>query len=415
MWMFKNSKFKVEQIKATIDTNHCFSIQDARLVHIEGKGVLKKKTTYAEYSKHHDIESQLCLNDVPLVQYNCPYCPTCSGWVATGYGLEKAAVQDWSKTIQKMNEPFVSLNDSIEKLNPILKLLKSGLYLIADVVCYPTDGTGKFFWAASNEMTINHGTVQWYCNAQLEYVNSEPIYLYPSQHGNCYNKQRVDYYLEQFQQTKVLPHAVIYNFCENLSLVLDGHHKACAAALLGIPLPCVAIIPYQGRIKDKCYFSDVEIDAEQIPEQYSQEQQKSLETKTINQTKGMLEQRNREKEYQDSVKEYPTIEAYSFIKAANLRWKDLDNETIEKCFGEYTFENECKIESILYYLRFRKDPRLKPVAMRYLKWGTSRIAYELLSQLKDDPEVEQLFIDYLVDNEDKSDPILSIIHGYWDK
>ena len=414
--MFKNSSFKVEQINAAIDTRHCYSIQDARLIHVKGKGALKKKMTYAKNTKEHDIEEQLCLNEIPLVQYNSQYCPTCANWVATGHGIETAASSKWIKTIQKMNEPFVSLDDSIQKLTPILQLLESGLYLIADVVCYPTDGTGKFFWAASNEMTINHATTEWFqCDTRLEYITPEPIYLYPSQNVDCYNKKRVEYYLQQFQQTKVLPYAVIYNFCEGLSVLLDGHHKACAAALLGIPLSCVAIIPYQGRIDQKCCFSDIGIDAAQIPQKYLPHQKVDFDKKNINDAAGKLGQRNWEKEYQDSVKQYPTIEAYSFMKAANIQWKDFSNEEIEKCLQEHTFENEYKIEALLYALSFRKDPRLKAIAFRYLEWGGSHIAYELLSQLKNDAEVEQLFIDYLVNSEDKTDPILSIIHGYWDK
>ena len=43
------------------------------------------------------------------------------------------------------------------------------------------------------------------------------------------------------------------------------------------------------------------------------------------------------------------------------------------------------------------------------------LMYEFLVKIKDNPEIEQIFIDYIVQNEDINDPILKIIDSYWEK
>ena len=43
------------------------------------------------------------------------------------------------------------------------------------------------------------------------------------------------------------------------------------------------------------------------------------------------------------------------------------------------------------------------------------LMYEFLVKIKDNPEIEQIFIDYIVQNEDINDPILKIIGSYWEK
>jgi hypothetical protein len=43
--------------------------------------------------------------------------------------------------------------------------------------------------------------------------------------------ERVDYYKERFQQDGSLPHGIAVYVTEGMSVLLDGHHKAAAAAL----------------------------------------------------------------------------------------------------------------------------------------------------------------------------------------
>ena len=39
--------------------------------------------------------------------------------------------------------------------------------------------------------------------------------------------------------------------------------------------------------------------------------------------------------------------------------------------------------------------------------------YNILFQMKNNSEVEQIFIDYIVYNEDRDDPVLKLANSYW--
>ena len=41
------------------------------------------------------------------------------------------------------------------------------------------------------------------------------------------------------------------------------------------------------------------------------------------------------------------------------------------------------------------------------------IIYNILFQIKNNTEVEQIFIDYIVYNEDRDDPVLKLANSYW--
>lgn len=61
--------------------------------------------------------------------------------------------------------------------------------------------------------------------------------------------------------------------------------------------------------------------------------------------------------------------------------------------------------------------RLKQVALKCAKKIMDAnlivMVYHCLSLFKNDPEVEQLFIDYYVEHNDRNDPIQKIINNYW--
>jgi len=41
------------------------------------------------------------------------------------------------------------------------------------------------------------------------------------------------------------------------------------------------------------------------------------------------------------------------------------------------------------------------------------VIYNFLVNMKNNAEVEQIFIDYIVYNEDRDDPVLELINSYW--
>ena len=54
---------------------------------INGKAALTRRCG-EEDENYYAIFSQLLLNENPLVQATLPVCPTCSGLLAAGYGIE---------------------------------------------------------------------------------------------------------------------------------------------------------------------------------------------------------------------------------------------------------------------------------------------------------------------------------------
>jgi len=96
--------------------------------------------------------SNIALNEIPLIQINAPGCRTCESLLATGYGIENADCNELKEIRNRINADFLDLETSILDLSPVLKLLESGLYVIADMMCYRKNGEGNFFWNICNRL-----------------------------------------------------------------------------------------------------------------------------------------------------------------------------------------------------------------------------------------------------------------------
>lgn len=65
--------------------------------------------------------------------------------------------------------------------------------------------------------------------------------------------------------------------------------------------------------------------------------------------------------------------------------------------------------------------KAKNFAVRYAKASLKQeisnklklVIYNFLVNMKNNTEVEQIFIDYIVYNEDRDDPVLELINSYW--
>ena len=67
---------------------------------------------------------------------------------AAGYGLNMSDQQVISELHDILNKKFVSLEESVENLKPLLGLLQTGYYALVDSELCPTDGNGNFFLEA---------------------------------------------------------------------------------------------------------------------------------------------------------------------------------------------------------------------------------------------------------------------------
>ncbi len=268
----------------------------------------------------------------------------------------------------------------------------------------------------------------------LSYVFNQPVYLYPTQTTNSYNKDRVDYYIEKFKNSADnKPKAIVYNFEEFINFIIDGHHKACASTILKEPVSCILIIPdriYKNYYKNTCLnFSGILIDYKNIPKEYTgyiKKERFSPSQEKIEIKDGIVNNREWEKEYINSAKHYLSI-----IDYANIIDIMQDNEIevndifIENCLENFDEDSQLKMKKLLYLLEFTNIKKAQEIALKYARKTLreeeidkelKQLVYRILLSAKNNEEVEKIFIDYLVYySENKEDPILKIINLYWEE
>ena len=432
MFFFKKKEnLFVDILDLKVDCSEIINIKEAKLVYVNGKG---KLTVERGKSRYPDWEapSKIKLNDVPLIQAKIPDCSTCSSLLATGYGIENANCKELLEIQEKINSDYVNLETSINNMKPLLTLLESGFYLIADAICYPTDGE-NFFWNVPNNLKefLSAGSVYL---GEGTYVFDQPVYLYPTQTTDSYNKNRVDYYIEKFKNsTYNKPRAIVYNFEEFINFIIDGHHKACASTILKEPVNCILIIPnriYKNYYKNICLnFSGILVDYKNIPKEYTQYIKKekfSPSQEKIEIKDGIVNNREWEKEYINSAKHY-----LSLLDYANVIDIMQDNEIevndifIKNCLENFDKDSQVKMKKLLYLLEFTDIKKAQDIALKYARKTLreeeidkelKQLTYRILLNNKNNEEVEKVFIDYIVYHSDnKEDPILNIINLYWEE
>ena len=354
--LFKKDEknLSVEIIDIKLDTSTIPSIKEAKLVYINGKS--KLVTDIGRYDSNYRSPYQIKLNDVPLLQAKISNCPTCCSLLATGYGIENANCKELLDIQEKINSDYISLEKSIRDIEPLLTLLETGFYLIADAICYPTDGDKNFFWNIPNKLEKEN---------YFEYIYGQPVYLYPTQTTDSYDKNRVEYYIDKFiELDDSSPRTIVYNFTDYINFVIDGHHKACASALLGEPLRCILIIPaivtkYYNIEKERnevyLDFSSIKVSQAEIPEKYLpfvKEKRFKSKKKEIIIEDGSLNKREWKKEYLDSVKNY--INLYNYAKIIDILRKEkinINNNLMEEYLSNFDLVTQNKMKKIIYKLK----------------------------------------------------------------
>ena len=432
MFFFKKKEnLFVDILDLKVDCSEIINIKEAKLVYVNGKG---KLTVETGKSRHPDWEapSKIKLNDVPLIQAKIPDCPTCSSLLATGYGIENTNCKELLEIQEKINSDYINLETSINNMKPLLTLLESGFYLIADAICYPTDGE-NFFWNVPNNLTENLTTAPAYLG-EGTYVFNQPVYLYPTQTTNSYNKDRVDYYIEKFKNsTYNKPRAIVYNFEEFINFIIDGHHKACASTILKEPVSCILIIPdriYKNYYKNICLnFSGILVDYKDIPKKYTQYIKKekfSPSQEKIEINDGIVNNREWEKEYINSAKHYLSLLDYTnIIDIMQDNEIEVNDIFIKNCLENFDKDSQVKMKKLLYLLEFTDIKKAQEIALKYAKKTLreeeidkelKQLVYRILLNDKNNEEIENIFINYIVYYSDnKEDPVLNIINSYWEE
>ena len=432
MFFFKKKEnLFVDILDLKVDCSEIINIKEAKLVYVNGKGKLTVEIGKTE-PNIWQAPSKIKLNDIPLIQSKVSDIPTWCNLLATGYGIENANCKELLEIQEKINSDYINLETSIDNMKDLLTLLESGFYLIADAICYPTDGK-NFFWDVPNNLKEFSSAGPVYLRGGT-YISNQPVYLYPTQTTDSYDKDRVDYYVEKFKNsTYKKPRAIVYNFKDFINFILDGHHKACASTLLKEPVSCILIIPskiYEDYYKNTCLnFSGILINYKNIPREYTQYIKKENFSPSQEQMKirnGIVNNREWEKEYINSAKHYPSIIDYAnVIDIMHDNEIEVNDIFIENCLENFDEDSQVKMKKLLYLLEFTDIKKAQEIALKYARKTLreeeidkelKQLVYRILLSAKNNEEVEKIFIDYLVYySENKEDPILKIINLYWEE
>lgn len=198
----------------------------------EGSGYLHE--VYYDGSDHQYI--QLCAGDKALVELedDCYFYSTHEAFLKSGQQEDDVLPSTWDTT-------YTSLQDAFEKLQPLFQTLVNGEYRLMLSECIPTKGDSQFFWNREDGFASASCTYDY-----MEYVEGSPKFLYPSQSVNRYNQKQMEYYMKHPEQ-----YAIAYYIGGFGCVLLDGHHKACAAAKCGRKVKTAIIIPEKIKYSHK--------------------------------------------------------------------------------------------------------------------------------------------------------------------
>lgn len=359
------------------------------------------------------IKKFLLLNDIPLVKWHeddyC--CPTCEKLISAGYGIDTVdpKILEIIKSIRGNN---ATLEENILELTPILRLLEENIYMVSKITLYPTNGVGGFFWDVKNKPKSLWSTCDTYY--KLHVSAGYPAYLLPTQTPKCFNEKQVEFYREKLWDGEKLCGLAMY-IDGYLCALLDGHHRATACLLEGKEFSCMTIVPMNGwarhiqENKEYAMFGGYSINVDDIDGRIRKKASDNF-TKSIK-----LDAKGAEEylalindiwdnyvwadEFNQKAKCFPTVEGLASIQMAG----DLSDERIEELLKLRRRDYEDDLDMVFNALTLKDKNRAKKLALklgkseRYLFMWESVMKY--LSCYRDE-EVEQFFIDFLI-NDDK--------------
>ena len=402
MGLFSKSKIEVSIVKEN-ENGLIFHIKNGKGLLCGKYGVLEGKGFYT-----------LAYDNIPLIKFYGDeyFCPTCEKLVSAGFGLNTANDKTVYEMSNALNKPFESIQKSFECLKPLLGLLSTGYYMLSDKEVLPTDGNGKFFWSIGNTPEANRATAPVYDNSSYYLSHATVKYLLPTQSPKLFNPDRIAHYLKQ-DNTRAIAYALPNGY---LCALMDGHHKACAAALQKKPLKTLVIEPPIGLSyphqsngnRGFIYFSQGKVYEDEMKESF-EEASKSFasdvrlsndETAKYNtMINNDFDSFSWPKDLLDSSKPY-----YDVFTHACMEWAgDLSDERIDRILRKEEYPDVVTLSHIVNALYGMNSPRFTEFAV-FVGRNESCISiwhevFSLLSKVKTE-EVENFFVDFLI-NDDK--------------
>lgn len=385
-----------------------------------GKGLLGVK--YGNYQKKAMLA--LAYEEIPLVRFYGDeyFCPTCEKLISAGYGIDMKENNIISKTQETLNANFVSLKQSLNELKPILGLLETGYYALVDIELSPSNGNGEFFWKTTNVPTYNKASCPIY-SGDGNWSDSRPYYILPTQSPSKFNRERADYYRQDHNYR-----ALAYYLDGYLCALLDGHHKAVAAAIENRPLKSLVILPANSAwetdvsrsVKGGISINGITVLEEELITPIK-DVFKHWKTNKLSdeKTKYGLSLINESFDHFNWSEDIISSEKNFFDAKtlASIEWAgDLSDKRLDNILDKGETVNEIDALNIINALFYLKSIRFKQLAFYFGKnEDFIYIWYEIFSLLVKikDEDVENYFVEYLINYGNQKPEIKKIVDSYF--
>lgn len=419
------SKPKID-ILASFETDSFLSSKNLLFLLYNGQSKLQYTHFYGDINSFEDNFYTLTLNGTPLIYVQSSGCPTCESLLAAGYGIPKNNLEI-KETVKNLSSSYETLEEALKSLYPIIQLLPSGAYALSESNYFPTDGNKHFFWDIPNEFTYFKATSEIYDYDNYTVFPCVPCYLYPSQSSDKYDESRVKYYRTCIQSGEKISPAITYAIDGYMSILLDGHHRACAAALEKKKLSCLTISPVWYYYNKTENFSTIGCPFGYLTQIPSLTKKQNIfferrlnikrEIKRYPKPKeGNIFCKTWSKEYKQSVEYFPDCEEAAAL--IEYPFDILTKEGIEKLLNDNE-QNYTKLSVYLFHFLCKQDKiHKKQIAFYFTSvWFPNELrkaAFQILNTIKNDSEIEDFFIDYIINCEDKTNGLRKIADSYWD-
>lgn len=395
----------------------------------------------AIYSRHatgdpHDpfddrasFDNLLLLDETPLIRWHCTECPTCEQLLVP-IAQSRSELTDWAERINSVTRDALISESSewIPAISPVLNLLPPGYHLVAADEYYPTDGEGRLFWTAAGE---SHDC----CALRQHFFHGPdaPVFLLGTQPPACFSASRYRAARESYQSRP----GIALHMTGRMSALLDGHHRALAAAAAGETFTCITI-SYLPKLREDSSEFGIEASRDNVspaPELSRSDADWILANRglfpiwrnsaanTSHLSPGDAA-RSPQNEWTLPVElpnlhaAYPDDEAMDGVFRLAGKDRKIRDDTIEGILAadSEVIDSEVTVVDLLFALAHLRDPRLVLTAQRVardFRWRRAWfVAYGLLAAHRC-PEVDDLFVEFLVNDDGTRPEIKAIIDDYF--
>lgn len=335
-----------------------------------------------------------------------------------GCGRDRAGCGKLSAVLKNIVPPGgPDIKAAFKNSQEFLGCLDTGFYLLSFIEHYPVGIHGGFFGDWPGE----------FINYKLNYAKSQacafPAYLAPSASGSEFDAARIDYYRNELKNGRELYSVAIY-FDDFISLLIKGHHRSAAAYLEGRAVPCLTVIPCSGYAHDgntvtTLFFASDQIDASLVHKEFLFEIMRNKDKKLISEDETLRHAAMRPEGCGAKRSITPVDAAAARYAALKITeglsiLRDISDEKIERLLSAASPDYR-SVEIMLDVLIGLKDPRAYNFALRLAGsetyMGLWHAAFSHLAGFRN-KEVEDLFINYLINDECVLADITAIVDGY---